>query len=52
VENTSFAKKTSTLGAFSHAFNRASVIVPTFGVMGAVCPSTDAGESRAWSPPV
>ncbi len=52
MENMSFVTETSTLGAFSHAFNRASVIVPTFGVTGAVCPPAAAGKSRAWSPPV
>ena len=38
--------------AFAHARTRALVIVPTSGVQGDVRPNTDAGKSRAWSPPV
>jgi hypothetical protein len=42
----------STAVAFSHARTRALVIVPTFGFQGDVRPNTEAGKSRAWSPPV
>jgi len=42
----------STAVAFAHARTRALVIVPVVGVEGDVRPNTDAGKSRAWSPPV
>lgn len=52
MENMTNSTKASTLGAFSYASTQACAIVPTFGVLGDVRPFTDAGASRAWSPPV
>lgn len=52
METTTYMETASTVVAFAHARTRALVIVPTFGVQGDVRPNTDAGKSRAWSPPV
>jgi hypothetical protein len=55
--NFQFDMTASTAVAFMHARTQALVIVPTVGftdlsVEGDVRPNTDAGKSRAWSPPV
>ena len=52
METTTCMKTANAKGAFAHAFPRASVIVPTFGVTGDVRPTADGGPSYAWSPPV
>ena len=52
METKSYMETSSAAVAFTHARTRVLVIVPASGVQGDVRPNTDAGKSRAWSPPV